>query len=206
MRELTEQERFWQGEFGDQYVDRNDGELPVAWATAFFAQALRNAGRLGSVLELGTNRGLNLQALARLLPRAQLHGVELNAKACEIANSLNVAHVWQGSLFDYPVSQTVDLSFTKGVLIHLPPELLPQAYAKLYQASQRYVLIAEYYSPAPVEVSYRGHTGKLFKRDFAGEMLDTYADLHLLDYGFVYRRDANFPADDLNWFLLEKRP
>ena len=206
MRELTEQERFWQGEFGDQYVDRNEGELPVAWAVAFFVQALRSAGRLDSVLELGTNRGLNLQALAQLFPRAQLHGVELNAKACEIAQSLNVATVWQGSLFDYPVSQNVDLSFTKGVLIHLPPELLPQAYAKLYEASSRYVLIAEYYNPAPVEIGYRGHSGKLFKRDFAGEMLDLYADLQLVDYGFVYHRDANFPADDLNWFLLEKRP
>ena len=69
MRELTEQERFWQGEFGDQYVDRNDGEVHVANVTAFFAQALRRAGRIDSVLELGTNRGLNLRALNRLFPR-----------------------------------------------------------------------------------------------------------------------------------------
>lgn len=206
MRELTEQERFWQGEFGDDYVDRNDGERHVASATAFFAQALRRAGRLDSLLELGTNRGLNLQALHRLLPDAALHGVELNAKAQAIAQSLGIAEVWHGSLFDYPVHQPVDLAFTRGVLIHLPPELLPKAYAKLYEASRRYVLVAEYYNPSPVEVSYRGHTGKLFKRDFAGEMLDRYEDLSLVDYGFVYRRDPSFPTDDITWFLLEKRP
>jgi len=44
----------------------------------------------------------------------------------------------------------------------------------------------------------------LFKRDFAGEMLERFADLKLLDYGFVYRRDPNFPQDDITWFLLEK--
>lgn len=205
MRELTEQEQFWQGEFGDQYVDRNDGEVHVASSVAFFAQALRRAGSVGSLLELGTNRGLNLFALSRLLPKAALLGVELNAKAREIAQDLGIADVWHGSLFDYPVQRQVDLAFTKGVLIHLPPELLPQAYAKLYEASHRYILMGEYYSPVPVEVSYRGYAGKLFKRDFAGEMLDLYPDLQLVDYGFVYRRDANFSADDINWFLLERR-
>jgi hypothetical protein len=44
----------------------------------------------------------------------------------------------------------------------------------------------------------------MFKRDFAGEMLDKFQDLRLLDYGFVYHRDTQFPQDDVNWFLLEK--
>jgi hypothetical protein len=56
----------------------------------------------------------------------------------------------------------------------------------------------------PVSVNYRGNTDRLFKRDFAGEMLDRFKDLRLLDYGFSYHRDNNFPQDDINWFLLEK--
>jgi hypothetical protein len=44
----------------------------------------------------------------------------------------------------------------------------------------------------------------LFKRDFAGEMLERYPDLELIDYGFVYKRDNNFPQDDITWFLLKK--
>ena len=32
-----------------------------------------------------------------------------------------------------------------------------------------------------------------------------YNDLDLVDYGFIYHRDKNFPQDDLNWFLLEKK-
>lgn len=205
MREMTAQERFWQGEFGDAYVDRNAGATAVASSLAFFGRALARAGTLDSVLELGSNRGLNLQALRALLPHAQLQGVELNGKACTLARALEVAEIWEGSLFDYSVTAAFDLAFTKGVLIHLPPDLLPAAYDKLYQASKRFILVAEYYNPTPVEVSYRGHAERLFKRDFAGELLDRHADLRLLDYGFAYHRDPLFPADDISWFLLEKQ-
>ncbi|MFY0730975.1 pseudaminic acid biosynthesis-associated methylase [Pseudomonas sp. NFX15] len=205
MRELTEQETFWQGEFGNQYVDRNVGQPLVAANLALFAKALTRVGRIDSLVELGTNAGNNLQALHQLLPRCELFGVEINASACAAVRALGIAQVWQGSLFDFPRERTFDLTLSKGVLIHLAPELLPAAYAQLYELSERYILIAEYYNPAPVEVPYRGNSGKLFKRDFAGEMLDRYADLQLVDYGFGYHRDPQFPVDDITWFVLEKR-
>ncbi|WP_223544354.1 pseudaminic acid biosynthesis-associated methylase [Pseudomonas sp. A-B-19] len=205
MRELTEQETFWQGEFGNQYVDRNVGQPLVAANLALFAKALTRVGRIDSLVELGTNAGNNLQALRQLLPRCELSGVEINASACAAAQALGIAQIWHGSLFDFPRERTYDLTLSKGVLIHLAPQLLPAAYAQLYELSQRYILIAEYYNPAPVEVPYRGNSGKLFKRDFAGEMLDRYDDLQLLDYGFGYHRDPQFPVDDITWFVLEKR-
>jgi hypothetical protein len=64
-------------------------------------------------------------------------------------------------------------------------------------------MVCEYYNPVPVAVPYRGNTDRLFKRDFAGEMIDRYG-LRLIDYGFVYRRDGYFPQDDVTWFLMEK--
>ncbi len=206
MREFSEQEVFWRGDFGDQYVGRNQGQALVAANLALFAKALARTGRLDSLLELGTNTGNNLQALHQLLPACALQGVEINAKACEQARELGIAEIWHGSLFDYPRERSFDLTLSKGVLIHLAPELLATAYGQLHALSARYILIAEYYNPVPVEVSYRGNSGKLFKRDFAGEMLDRYPDLQLLDYGFSYHRDPQFPTDDINWFLLEKRP
>lgn len=206
MRQLSEQEQFWRGEFGDEYVDRCQGDGLIASNLGLFAKALARTQRLGSVLELGTNVGNNLVALSRLLPGCALSGVEINDKAQAHAQGLGIAEVWKGSLFDYQPEQTFDLTLVKGVLIHLAPDLLPSAYAQLYNLSRRYILVAEYYNPAPVEVPYRGNSGKLFKRDFAGELLDRYSDLQLLDYGFTYHRDPQFPADDVTWFLLEKRP
>jgi spore coat polysaccharide biosynthesis protein SpsF len=55
-----------------------------------------------------------------------------------------------------------------------------------------------------VSIPYRGHEDRLFKRDFAGELLSRFGDLRLIDYGFVYHRDPKFPQDDITWFLLEK--
>ena len=77
-------------------------------------------------------------------------------------------------------------------------------YRALHEATRRWILVCEYYNPSPVTIEYRGHNDRLFKRDFAGEILDAYPDLRLVDYGFAYRRDPAFPQDDITWFLMEK--
>ena len=98
-----------------------------------------------------------------------------------------------------------DLVFTKGVLIHLNPQSLESVYKKIYNSSSRWILTIEYYSRSPQEIMYRGHENVLFKRDFAGELLDKYKnELLLSDYGFIYHRDT-YPQDDLTWFLMEKQ-
>ena len=55
-------------------------------------------------------------------------------------------------------------------------------------------------------VSYRGHSERLYKRDFAGEIMASYPQMKLINYGFMYKGDKNFPQDDLTYFLLEKTP
>ncbi|MGD9133805.1 MAG: hypothetical protein PVF78_09180 [Desulfobacterales bacterium] len=98
-----------------------------------------------------------------------------------------------------------DFIFTKGVLIHINPDQLSNVYESLYGASNKYICIIEYCNPKPVEVQYRNQRNKLFKRDFAGEMLDEYRDLNSVAYGFVCHKDLHFAQDDLTWFLLEKK-
>ena len=91
-----------------------------------------------------------------------------------------------------------------GVSIHINPDYLDKVYKVLYKSSNKYILINEYYNPKPVMIEYRGYKDRLFKRDFAGEILDSFSDLNLVDYGFVYHRDNYFPNDDTTWFLLQK--
>jgi hypothetical protein len=102
------------------------------------------------------------------------------------------------------ITRKAQLSFIKGVLIHINPDHLQEVYEKLYNASEKFILVAEYYNPSPVAIPYRGHDDRLFKRDFAGELLEKYSDLELVDYGFAYRRDPAFPQDDITWFLMRK--
>ena len=202
----TEQEFFWQGDFGNDYTDRNRGTRWIASNTAFFSKILDNTRRVRSVLEFGSNIGLNLMALNRLLPESRLSAIEINPKAAsELKKNIPKIDLHLSSILDFHPIETWDLVFTKGVLIHINPDKLPLVYELMYQSSSHYILISEYYNPKPIEVSYRGHRDKLFKRDFAGEMLEKFNDLSLVDYGFVYHRDPNFPQDDMNWFLMKKR-
>lgn len=202
----TPQEIFWAGNFGSEYISRNEGDQLLASNLNFFSKALKQAGKIQSCHEFGANIGMNLRALKLLYPDANLSAVEINPEAVKIlVEFVGDQNTYEGSIFDYPIANQFDLSLIKGVLIHINPEMLSIVYQKLYQASKKYILICEYYNPSPVAINYRGHSDRLFKRDFAGELMDKYSDLVLVDYGFSYRRDPAFPQDDITWFLIEKR-
>lgn len=200
----TPQEAFWAGEFGNAYVQRNSSDELLGNKTALFARILKSAGRISSVIEFGANVGLNMLALRILVPAARLAAVEINSSAFDKLRTIPGVEAHLGSFLEFEPTLTSELSFTSGVLIHINPDHLQRAYSTLYQSSQRYVLVVEYYNPTPVTVTYRGQHDRLFKRDWAGDLMDLYPDLLLIDYGFVYHRDPAFPGDDLTWFLMEK--
>ncbi len=201
----TPQEAFWAGEFGNEYVSRNRNEAHVAGNLALFSRILSRTSGIRTAIEFGANIGLNLVALKALLPQAEFSAIEINESAASELEKIGYVDVHRQSILEFGSGPDFDLVLIKGVLIHIHPEKLPEVYDRLYHCSRRYILIAEYYNPTPVAIPYRGHADRLFKRDFAGEMLDRFADLTLLDYGFSYHRDCNFPQDDLTWFLLEKK-
>ncbi|MBK8620473.1 MAG: pseudaminic acid biosynthesis-associated methylase [Saprospiraceae bacterium] len=201
----TDQETFWAGEFGDQYINRNTGEKLLASNIHLFSKALKNAGKVSSLIEFGANIGMNLKALKILYPDCLLKGIEINRQAAaELEEVIGSENVINDSIYHIQLPETFDVVLIKGVMIHLHPDMLKLTYQKLYEHAAKYILIAEYYNPVPVEINYRGHKDRLYKRDFAGEFLETYKDCELVDYGFVYRRDPAFPQDDVTWFLIKK--
>lgn len=202
----TEQEEFWAGEFGSEYISRNKSEQLLASNLNFFSKALKQADKVSSCIEFGANIGMNLRAIKLLFPDIALKAIEINLEAAmHLAEFIGEKNTFHGSILEYSATQKVELVLIKGVLIHINPDMLSLVYKKLYEASGKYILIAEYYNPSPVAIKYREHENKLFKRDFAGEMLDEFSNLKLVDYGFSYRRDNSFPQDDITWFLLEKK-
>lgn len=200
---ISDQEEFWAGEFGTDYIVRNKGNKILASNLIFFSKALSQAGNLENCIEFGANVGMNLRALKLLYPNIKIDAIEINKNAVDELKKLG-GGVYFGSISDYIPKDTFDLVLIKTVLIHINPEYLKLVYQKLYDSTNRYILLCEYYNPTPVAVTYRGHEERLFKRDFAGEMLDIFSDLSLVDYGFCYHRDEAFPQDDINWFLLKR--
>lgn len=200
----TEQEQFWTGDFGDQYIDRNNDQDLLTSNITLFSKIIDRTYNVSSFFEVGANVGLNLDAINALRPQASLSGIEINQKAFEILNNKSYINGIHGSILDYKPDEQYDFVFTKTVLIHINPSELDSLYEKLYSLSSKYICVAEYFNPTPVTVVYRGEQDKLFKRDFAGDLLDKYSDLRLVDYGFTYSRDNNYKHDNVMWFLLEK--
>lgn len=201
---MTDPASFWSGPFGDEYSRRNVGL--VERNVAFLARALARARNpIRSVLEFGCGTGQNLQALKTLMPNAETVGIEVNAESARAAAQI-ASYTFRCDALSWrrPEKTHWDLVLSKGFLIHVPPERIRDAYFRLFDATGRYLLLAEYYAPKRTMIPYRGEVDKLWKANFYGELLAAHPSLHLVDYGFIGHWDP-FPQDDLNWWLLEKR-
>jgi spore coat polysaccharide biosynthesis protein SpsF len=204
-RYATRQEQLWAGDHTEAYIERSSGPLLLAAKTALFAKILAHVRDVKSVVEFGANIGLNLQAIRTLLPGVEQTAVEISPSAAEVLRQTQGVEVFEESLLHFKPSRTWDLAFTMGVMIHVNPDRLREAYDLLYQSSSRYICMIEYYNPSPMMIMHRGMPDQMFKRDFARELCEAHPDLNLLEYGFVYHRDPVFALDDVTWFLFEKQ-
>jgi spore coat polysaccharide biosynthesis protein SpsF len=201
---MTSQKEFWEGTFGNEYIERNQSsELEVSNLVLFSEILKKSDAKPLTILEIGSNIGLNFDSIKRILPKSEFTGLELNKKAAEILRRKGT-NVIEGAIEEIEIQEKYELVFTKGVLIHINPEILQDVYMKIFESSSKWILFIEYYSRKPESIEYRGNQDKLFKRDFAGEFLDKFKNkVELVNYGFTYHRDV-FPQDDLTWFMMKK--
>lgn len=200
----------WRGKFGDDYTDRNLSTAEILLArkklwSEILSLCAPEPPR--SILEVGSNIGVNLRAISQLTPAA-LYALEPNARARrQLVEDGVVApeRAMDGTASAIPLPDgACDLAFTSGVLIHIHPDDLPAATAEIVRVTRRYVVCVEYFADKPEEVIYRGQPGLLFKRDFGAFYLDRFADLVPLGCGFAWRRTTGL--DNLTWWLFRKGP
>ena len=199
----------WSSEFGKDYVSRNQAtaiavkQRKKAFAVIF--EHFADTDAPASILEAGSNIGINIHALSEIT-NATLHAVEPNREALDELISSGVIpaeRALQGSLQSLPFDgASIDLVFTSGVLIHVPDDALDQAISEILRVSSRYVLTLEYFSPKPHTIPYHGHNDFLFKRDYGGLFLDVCPELEYVADGFFWKRVTGL--DDLNWWLFRK--
>lgn len=223
---MNEQTEFWQGQFGNDYTARNinlvennyqmfkkifekiDQKCLDKMSMSKFPQLPIWKYDINSIIEFGSGSGQNIQALQRIFPDAEYTAVEINSKAVEQLKAIKGLEIYQASILDdWKEACLYDLVLSKGLLIHIHPDNIQKAYDVLYNASNKYILLCEYYNPVLQPVIYYGNEGKLWKRDFVGELLNKYSDLSLVDYGFCYNRKSdtnNYIQDSITWFLLQK--
>jgi spore coat polysaccharide biosynthesis protein SpsF len=200
---INSQEKFWQGNFGNDYIKRNNHQKGIKNNFYFFKKVFTKKVKINSLIELGPNVGLNIIALRKLFKNLRVTGVEINKKACEHLKKIKNVNVINNSILKFKLKSKFDLVLIKGVMIHVHPKNLKKLYKKIEKLSKKYILICEYYSPYPISINYRGYKNKLFKNDYAGDFLKIYKNYKLIDYGFNYHLDK-YPQDDSSWFLLRK--
>lgn len=200
------QERFWAQEYATDYIAKNshfDHDLGAsAWA-----QMLAKAEKVEQFLECGCNIGRNLEQLARVLPQAQPSVIEISKPAFDFVSARHeFTHAFNGPILDAPLPEgSFDLVYTMGVLIHIAPDQLLAHMKRMFDFSNRYVLIGEYFNRTPVSLDYQGEKDRLFKRDFGKLFIENF-DVSLVDHGFLWGHlydAAGF--DDITWWLFEKR-
>lgn len=198
----------WRGAFGDAYVDRNQAdERRLRASVAMWAKIIdRMSGDPPrSILEVGANIGANLRSLARVTD-AELYALEPNARArsqLEAGGVLPTSRILDGMGQSIPLAdESVDLAFTCGVLIHIPPSDLLSVCREMYRCAKKYIVCVEYFSVEPEEQTYRGEEGLLFKRDFGGFWLDNFPGLTTVDVGFNWKRTTGL--DNSTWWILKK--
>ena len=206
MKFKTKQESFWSGEFGDLYFKRNKVRSLLKNHKNLFKKALAKANKINSIIEFGPNTGINLVALKKILKLKKITAVEINKSNCIKLKKINNIEVVNKSILNFISKKKYYLVLSRGLLIHINPKKLNQAYRALYNSCKKgkYILLAEYYNPSPIKINYRGYKNVLFKRDFAGEFIKKFKKIKLIDYGFIYHRDK-LPQDDVTWFLLQKK-
>lgn len=202
----------WNSEFGAEYTDRNPHSIETLDAhykksfgitrTALNTEFLDGLPRDCTILEVGCNVGTQLRGL-QSLGFNQLTGVELQDYAVRKAKQLSPELPFaRADATGLPFAdEQFDLVFTSGVLIHIPPDILPSVLSEIHRCSKRYIWGWEYFSEDPVEVPYRGQSGLLWKRDFARTYVDAFADVSLTNERHVpYLNEPNVDV----MYLLEK--
>lgn len=194
-------ESLWEGDFGDDYVDRN--RAAYEHRREFWTSTMSELGSCERVLEVGCNVGGNLRWISGPVDPAGVYGVDVNRKAlAELRSVLPDANaVWSPGR-ELPFrDRWFDLVFTMGVLIHQPEATLPLVMAEIVRTSRRWVLCGEYFSEDTTEVPYRGQEGALFKRDYGRLYGELFPELRLSRSGFLGRDEG---WDDVTWWLFER--
>jgi pseudaminic acid biosynthesis-associated methylase len=176
----------WEGKFGNDYTERNTPDVGVRYRV--FKKILDGLG-LFSIVEFGCNKGVNMFALQVLHPEADIQGLEINKKILKQG-------VQPFQLIKELPKYPVDLVFTCGVLIHVPPEDLIDTMEDIIGASNEYVLAIEYYAPKETEIIYRGKKNMLWKRD--------YGKLYKI-LGLKLVKSGNCPEIDHSKYWLFKK-
>ncbi len=211
----TNQTKFWKGDFGTEYTNRNSrtqeewdqyylksyGLTKIEMNKPFISDLPHDI----KILEVGCNTGMQLAGLQRMGFK-NLYGIELSPYATEKSKEFTEGiNIINASGFDIPYKDNYfDVVCTNGVLIHIAPVDHKTIMSEIFRCSKKYIWGFEYYSEKLTNINYRGNENYLWKGDFAGIYMNIFPNLKLVKkqmYPYVSETEKG-NVDCM--FLLEK--
>ena len=213
---MTKELKLWEGKFGDEYTERNlITENDISHRTNMWNCILNsmyvndNYKTPESILEIGAGQGLNIITLNKIYKtlirkEVDIFGIEPNKKTLKIAKentrSPNVSWVGNNAFnIDLP-DHYIDLVFTSGVLIHINPDDLLQAYKEMYRVTKKYIVTLEYFSPDVRKVEYHGEQA-MWTMDYGKYWIDNFPVRFL---GCLFFWKPVYKVDNLTCWIFEK--
>ena len=148
-------------QFWDKYAEKN--ELRYNEEFAKFTRDLATSLRCSSVLEIGCGTGIDL----RLFPDTfQIHGVDLNEKALDIASKKKeIVEFKKGEIIDLPFEDSsIDFVFTHQLLNYLDDETLEKGIAEMYRVARKYIMNCEKFAEIEKEIDEHHKFRNMYKR------------------------------------------
>jgi len=205
---MNEQEQFWTKEYTNEYVTRNsnfDFNLGVEGWNKILNGV--DKSQIKTILECGSNIGRNIGLLNNVLPSSKKSIIEIAKEPFDfVTRTYQLEYTYNGSIIESNLQKNYfDLVFTNGVLIHIHPDEVLENMKKIYQYSNKYIIISEYFNTTPTMIEYRGKSNKLFKSDFGKTFVQNF-DVEIIDYGFLWGfiyDNAGF--NDVTYWVFKKK-
>ena len=204
-KQHNEHQNFWADKYALEYMEKNKS-FNAELGNEGWQKILAKADDIKNILDCGCNIGRNIQFLNTVLPEAKKSVIEISKPAYDfVTNNFEISESFNGIIVESDFKEeSFDLVFICGVLIHIHPDDLLANMQKMFEYSNKYILIAEYFNRTPVMIEHQGELNKLFKSDFGKLFLENF-NVSLVDYGFLWGHiydKAGF--DDITWWLFKK--
>ena len=209
----NEQEKFWKGNFGNNYISRNKFRNQKEFDNFYIRRYgetkkninlkfLKGINKNKPILEVGCNIGNQLKIFEDIGFK-KLFGIDINIKSLKKAKKNINLNIVESSGFDIPFKDNYfNLVFTNNVLIHIHPKNLDKIFDEIYRVSNKYIFGFEYFNNKLIEIKYRNYKNKLWKGDYANILLKKYKNLRLVKEKIYENKDVKNIYDKI--YLLKK--
>ena len=130
-------------EFWNQYADENESRYNEEFSK-YVRDLASSLPGVQSILEIGCGTGIDLRLFSDSF---QLHGIDLNEHALEIAKKkLPSKNFQKGNITELPFEDsTIDFVFTHGLMNYLDDDDLEKGIGEMFRVSKKWIMHCEKY-------------------------------------------------------------